>query len=147
MAHPTQSRPEPDSSLVSATAIRVLLVISSKLERLGWSIVLENQDDIQVPGQFADADEALAWLAANSGDVLLIDEALLTPKRCERLRREVVRRNCRVLLVTNHSLDDELERTRYSFASGFLLRGASAVDLLAAIRRPADDRRHRQGQF
>ncbi len=144
MAHPTQSRPEPDSSLVSAGTIRVLLVISSKLERLGWSIVLENQDDMQVLGQFADPDQALASLAANSIDVLLIDEALLAPKHCERLRRDVLRRNSRVLLVSNHPLDDELERTRYSFASGFLLRGACAADLLAAIRAPAGDRRHRQ---
>lgn len=136
MAHPTQSLPEPDSTLVSAAAVRVLLVISSKLERLGWSIVLENQDDMQVSGQFGEVDEALACLAANSIDVLLIDEALLTPKHCERLRRDVVRRKSRVLLVTNHPLDEELKRTRYSFVSGFMLKGVAAVDLLAAIRGP-----------
>ncbi|MGB6133145.1 MAG: hypothetical protein WCC14_17875 [Acidobacteriaceae bacterium] len=136
MAHPTHRLPEPDSSLVSAAPIRILLVISSKLERLGWSIVLENQDDMQVHGQFAEFDEALARLTADSIDVVLIDEVLLTPKHCEALRSAVMRHKSRVLLVTKHPLDEGLERTRYSFVSDFLLKGISAADLLAAIRGP-----------
>lgn len=91
---------------------------------------------MQVLGQFADLEEALACLAAKSIDVVLVDEELLTPKHCEVLRSAVVRRKSRVLLVTKHPLDEGLERTRYSFVYDFLLKGVSAADLLAAIRSP-----------
>lgn len=136
LAHPAQSLSEPKSPLASEAAIRVVLVISSKLERLGWSIVLENQDDMQLLGQFAVLDDALAFLAANSVDVVLIDEALLTPKYCEVLRRGAAHRRSRFLLVTKHPLDEGLERSRYSFVSDFLLKGVSAADLLSSIRGP-----------
>jgi DNA-binding NarL/FixJ family response regulator len=136
LAHPTNSFPEPDASLTSAVPIRVVLVISSKLERLGWSIVLENQDDIQVFGEYADLDAALACSAANFIDVLLIDEALVTASHCEMLRKDDASRKSRVLLVASHPLDEGLAHTRYSFVSRFLLKGVSAADLLAAIRAP-----------
>jgi hypothetical protein len=71
----------------------------------------------------------------NPADVVLIDEAILTPKRCERLRREAARLSCRFLLVTKHPVADALERSRYSFASDCLLKGLSGSDLLDAIRR------------
>jgi DNA-binding NarL/FixJ family response regulator len=118
----------------SRPPIRVLLAIPSRLERLGWSIVIRNQNDLQLVGDFGSFAGALAFLRRNPADVALIDEALLAPKHCERLREEAARLGCRILLVAKHPLNEEPDYSRYSFASACLLKGISASDLLSAIR-------------
>lgn len=122
------------ASLAAVKTVRVILVIRSKLERLGWSIVLETQTDVELLGQFGSVSEALAFLSAHPADVILIDEAALTPKHCEALRSQAVHGGPRFLLVTRHPVDETLEHSRYSFASDCLLKGVSAAELLAAIR-------------
>ena len=138
LAYSSHSVPEPDPVVASQLPIRVLLVISSRLERLGWSIVIQNQTDLELVGEFPAFDGALATLLANRADVVLIDEALLTPKRCDLLRRESARLGCRFLLVASYPIDEELGSGRYAFASDCLLKGISAPDLLAALRATPD---------
>jgi DNA-binding NarL/FixJ family response regulator len=117
--------------------ISVALVIASRLERLGWSIVLEQQKDIRLAGQFCRCREAIAWLEASSPDVVLIDEILLTPKDCETLVRFAAQNRTRFLLVAPHPVEPALAGSPYSFAFDCLLKGLSAEELLAAIRRQA----------
>jgi DNA-binding NarL/FixJ family response regulator len=134
LAHPTHNLPDPDPSPASGTPIRVLLVISSRLERLGWSIVIDGQEDMQLLGQFGSCHQALDFIAMHDADVVLVDEALLTPKHSKGLRRHADSNGTRFLLVTPHPLDEVLDHASYSFVSDCLLKGLSASDLLAAIR-------------
>ncbi len=110
------------------------MVISSRLERLGWSIVIEGQDDMRILSQFSTCGETLAWLAHHAPQVVLIDEAILTPKDCEMLSRHAVRTGTCFLLVARHPIYSAVERERLSFASQCLLKGLSSSELLAAIR-------------
>ena len=121
--------------------ISVALVIASRLERLGWSIVLEQQEDIRVVGQFCGCREAFARFEASPPDVVLIDEMLLTAKDCQTLVRYAARNRTRFLLVAAHPIEQPLAGTGYSFAFECLLKGLPAEELLAAIRRQQRGRR------
>lgn len=134
-----QKRRGPAAASVAVEPIGVILILSSKLERLGWSIVVESQADMKLLGQFATLNGALDFLEGHGADVALVDEAMLTPKRCEALRRLAAGGGPRMLLVARHPIDDAIRQSRYGFASSWLLKGISAEDLLAAIReRPAE---------
>lgn len=114
--------------------IRVVLVIPSRLERLGWGIVVESQDDMELLGQFSSLHAGLTFLASHPVDVALIDEGMLTPKHCITLQGYTAQRRSRILLIASHPADDQLADSQYSFASDRLLKGVAASSLLAAIR-------------
>lgn len=114
-----------------------MLIIASRLERLGWSIVLERQDDIHVVGQFWRCREAFEVLRASPPDVVLIDEILVTPEDCARLEIDAAETGTRFLVVTPHPVEEYLPGSHCSFASECLLKGLPADELLAAIRRQA----------
>ena len=114
--------------------IRVVLIISAKLERLGWSIVVEGQDDMELLGQFSSLGAGLAFLTSHPADVALIDEGMLTPKHCATLQEYAAQQPSRILLIARHPMDEPLRDSPYSFASACLLKGVAAASLLAAIR-------------
>jgi hypothetical protein len=118
------------------TTIRVALILASKLERLGWGIVVGGQEDMQVVGQFATAAPALAFLRGESVDVALVDETVLTPKVCDWICELLPRNGLRFLLLARHPVDP----ARYPFVSGCLLHGATASEFLTAIRGHGQDR-------
>jgi DNA-binding NarL/FixJ family response regulator len=127
------------SSLTTASAgadapIRVALVLASKLERLGWGIVVDGQADMQMVGQFASLESALPLLAQEAADVALVDEDLLTAKIGESMGAALSRGGPRFVLLARHSVDGMLARARYPFVAGCLLQGAATEDFLAAIR-------------
>jgi hypothetical protein len=114
----------------SPAPIRVALIFSSKLERLGWGIVVSSQADMQVVGQYSAPGPALPFLTANRVDVALVDESLLTPAVCASIAKILAAGGPRFLLLARHSVD----RSRYPFISGCLLNGVTAADFAAAIR-------------
>jgi DNA-binding NarL/FixJ family response regulator len=118
----------------SDAPIRVALILSSRLERLGWGIVVESQADMQVVGQFSTLKPALAFLMTDPVDVALVDEAMLTPKICESIRAVLPGTWPRFLMLARHPVDRTLARARYPFVSGCLLNGVTADDFLDAIR-------------
>lgn len=113
----------------------MVLVIASRLERLGWSIVLEQQEDVRLTGQFSRCREAFDFFATSPPAVALIDEAILTARDCATLDKYSASTATRFLLVASHPVEQPLAGSRYSFASECLLKGLPAGELLAAIRR------------
>lgn len=127
--------PAPKPAEASDANIRVVLLIASRLERLGWSIVLERQPDMRLLGQFARCREALALFDGAPPDIALVDEALLSEKNCEALSRYARGGRTRFLLIASHPVAETLAGSRYAFAAECLLRGLPAEELLTAIRR------------
>ena len=130
----SQNPDKPDSAAAALAHIRVAIVTASKLERLGWSIVVDSQPDMEAVGQFASLSAALAFLAGQTVDVALVDEAMLTAKSCEALAQHARTCGSRFLMMTRHPIDEAVVESRYAFVSRCLLKGLSAADLLAAIR-------------
>lgn len=114
--------------------VRVAIVIASKLERLGWSIVVDRQEDLAVAGQFSSFESALAFLGNNAVDVALIDEAMLAPGAWRALGRLSRRRLPKLLILARYPAENPFEESQAPVASRHLLKGLPAEDLLAAIR-------------
>jgi DNA-binding NarL/FixJ family response regulator len=130
----SQNSPLTVASGAANKPIRVALILSSKLERLGWGIVVDSQEDMQVVGQFSSLPPALAFLATEHVDVALVDEAMLTPKTCESIRAMLSGGGPRFLMLARHPVDCTMARARYPFVSRCLLNGLTGADFLEAIR-------------
>jgi DNA-binding NarL/FixJ family response regulator len=118
----------------SLESIRVAIVIAAKLERLGWSIVVDSQEDMEVVGQFSSFSPALAFIASHSVDVAVIDDMVLTPAACEALEKLTHRRLPHLLMMARHRVDTNSDPSVHSLVSRRLLKGLSAAELLVAIR-------------
>jgi DNA-binding NarL/FixJ family response regulator len=115
--------------------IRVVLVDDQRLVRTGLVMVVESEDDMRVVGQAADGIEALDLLATTPADVVLMDVRMPRMDGVEATQRLVERGDtARVLVLTTFDLDEHAFAALKAGASGFLLKDASAEDVLAAIR-------------
>ena len=115
--------------------IRVVLVDDQRLVRTGLAMVVESEDDMRVVGQAADGVEALDLLATTPADVVLMDVRMPRMDGVEATRRLIERGDAaRVLVLTTFDLDEHAFAALKAGASGFLLKDASAEDVLAAIR-------------
>lgn len=134
MTESSQTSPLTTASAGADTPIRVALILASKLERLGWGIVVDGQADMQVVGQFASLSAALPLLIQEAVDVALVDEDLLTPTACESMRASLPVGGPRFVMLARHPVDGVLARARCPFVARCLLHGVTADDFLAGIR-------------
>jgi len=119
--------------------VRVLLADDQALLRSGFRMVLEEEEGIEVVGEAADGDEAVARTLEMSPDVVLMDVRMPGSDGIEATRRIVEQRPAtRVLILTTFDLDEyAFSALRYG-ASGFLLKDVQPAELVAAIRSVAD---------
>ncbi|GAA4627946.1 MULTISPECIES: response regulator [Cellulomonas] len=115
--------------------IRVLLVDDQALLRMGFRLVLEAEDDLQVVGEAGDGRAALDQVAALAPDVVLMDVRMPGTNGIEATQRVVdAHPGTRVLILTTFDLDEYAFAALRAGASGFLLKDAHPSDLVAAIR-------------
>jgi DNA-binding NarL/FixJ family response regulator len=115
--------------------IRVVLVDDQELVRTGFAMVVDSQGDLTVVGQAANGSQALDVVATTTPDVVLMDVRMPVLDGVEATRRLLVRHpSVRVIVLTTFDLDDHAYAALKAGASGFLLKDASAEDVLAAIR-------------
>lgn len=116
-------------------SISVLLVDDQELMRMGLSMVLGAQDDIEVVGEAADGATAVAAAARLRPDVVLMDvrmpgvDGLSATERIVAADSEV-----RVLVMTTFDLDEHALGALRAGASGFLLKDTPPEDLISAVR-------------
>jgi DNA-binding NarL/FixJ family response regulator len=117
------------------SAIRVLLVDDQPLLRMGFTLVLQDEDDLVVVGEASDGAEAVAQVAALRPDVVLMDVRMPGTNGIEATRQIVASgSDARVLILTTFDLDEYAFAALREGASGFLLKDARPGDLIAAIR-------------
>lgn len=115
--------------------IRVLLVDDHSLMRMGLRSLLSVQKDIEVVGEAASGEDALAQVAAVSPDVVIMDLVLGALNGAETTKRFCRERpECRVLVLTSYGRSVDIARALSYGAKGAQLKGSSTDDLLAAIR-------------
>jgi DNA-binding NarL/FixJ family response regulator len=115
--------------------IRVLLVDDQALLRMGFRLVLDDEDDLTVVGEAGDGAEALRQVAALRPDVVLMDVRMPGVNGIEATERIVASGACtRVLILTTFDLDEYAFAALRAGASGFLLKDARPAELTAAIR-------------
>jgi DNA-binding NarL/FixJ family response regulator len=113
----------------------ILLVDDQPLLRMGFRMVLESQDDLDVVGEAGDGREALEMTARLDPDIVLMDVRMPGMDGIEATRRIVERQlRSRVIILTTFDLDEYAFAGLRAGASGFLLKDVPPVDLLSGIR-------------
>lgn len=116
--------------------IRVILVDDHAVVRAGISRILESEPDLEVVGQTGSGHEAVRLCRELNPDVMLLDFSLPDLDGLEVTRQVVAMRlKTKVLILTMHSSEEYAYRLLRTGASGFLLKGAPAEELLSALRK------------
>jgi len=114
---------------------RRVLVDDQAMVRTGFRMMLDPQRDLAVVGEAADGCEAVRKAVELTPDLVLMD--IRMPNLDGLAATEQILRRCpatKVLVLTTFDLDDYVIRALNAGASGFLLKDASAHELLAAVR-------------
>jgi DNA-binding NarL/FixJ family response regulator len=117
--------------------VRVLLADDETLVRAGFRVLLERAPDIEVVGEAADGDEAIALTRAHRPDIVLMDVRMpgtdgLTATR--RILGDSRLPGVRVVVLTTFELDEYVFAALQAGASGFLLKDLTPDDLRRAVR-------------
>lgn len=130
--------------------IRVVLVDDQEMYRLGFHMLLESQDDVELVGEADDGAAAVELLAGVEADVVLMDVRMPRMDGIEATRRIVGGSGGgrtdgpadgsgpRVLVLTTFDLDEYAFEGIRAGASGFLLKDTGLEELMAAIRHVHD---------
>jgi two-component system, NarL family, response regulator LiaR len=121
------------------TEIRVLIADDHAVVRQGLRTFLELQEDIEVVGDAADGEAALAGVERFEPDVVLMDLVMPGLGGVEAIRRlRSLRPETRVLVLTSFLDDEKLFPAVRAGAAGYLLKDVEPSELVRAIRTVAD---------
>jgi DNA-binding NarL/FixJ family response regulator len=113
----------------------IVLVDDQELLRVGFRMVLESQDDMEVLGEAGDGARAVSLVERVRPDVVLMDVRMPEMNGVEATRRIIeTGSGSRVIILTTFDLDEYAYAALRAGASGFLLKDAPPADLLSAIR-------------
>jgi DNA-binding NarL/FixJ family response regulator len=119
--------------------IRVVVVDDQELVRSGFCVILDAADGITVVGEAGNGEAAVAAVAAQHPDVVLMDIRMpgMDGLEATRLITRDSRDAPKVVMLTTFDLDDYVYEALRAGASGFLLKDSPRHDLIAAIRAAA----------
>jgi two-component system, NarL family, response regulator DevR len=121
-----------------AAVMRVFLLDDHEIVRRGLRELIESDDDMEVVGEAATAEEAMTRVPLTRPDVAVLDVRLPDGNGvevCRDLRSLMPELHC--LMLTSFADDEALYSAILAGASGYLLKEVRGIDLLAAIRRVA----------
>jgi DNA-binding NarL/FixJ family response regulator len=118
--------------------IKVMLVDDQHLLRMGFKLILEGEDDLQVVAEAGNGHEALETLSAlgeELPDVVLMDVRMPRMDGIEATERIVERfGEVKVIILTTFDLDEYAFSGLQAGASAFLLKDVEPEDLVDAVR-------------
>jgi len=117
---------------------RCLIADDQAMVREGFAAVLAAQPGMAVAGQAADGAEAVRLAGALHPDVILMDVRMPVLDGLQATRQILTgppgAARPRVLMLTTFDLDDYVYEALRAGASGFLLKDATAAELVHAVR-------------
>jgi DNA-binding NarL/FixJ family response regulator len=117
--------------------IRVAVADDQPLVRAGFGTLVDHASDLELVGEAANGEQAVALAGMAGPDVLLMDIRMPLLDGIEATRRITGDPRCeavRVIILTTFDLDEYVYGALRAGASGFLLKDCTPEDLLAAIR-------------
>lgn len=124
-------------------SIRVLLVDDHFTARLGLSVPINGEPDMQVVGEAENAAQSLKLYRKHLPDVVIMDYKL--PDRTGVEATEEIRAEfpeARILMLTVFDGEEDIYRAVIAGASGYLTKSASRNEVLRAIRTIASGKKH-----
>ncbi|WP_326794607.1 response regulator transcription factor [Streptomyces sp. NBC_01808] len=117
--------------------IRVMLADDQVLVRAGFSALLDAQQDVEVCGEAADGEQAVALVREQRPDVVLMDLRMPVLDGLEATRRitgDPDLAGVKVVMLTTFELDEYVFEAIRSGASGFLVKDTEPEELVRAVR-------------
>ena len=127
--------PDPAMTMDNVAQIRVLSVDDHPLLREGLAAIINNEEDMQLVGQAANAHEAVAEYRRHQPDVTLMDLRLPGKSGIDALvavREEFP--EARVIMLTTFEGDVEIQRALEAGARGYILKSMPPKELVEVIR-------------
>ena len=121
------------------TPTTIMLVDDQELLRMGFRMVLDSQDDLEVVAEAGDGREAVSLAARHTPDIVLMDIRMPDVDGVAATREIIASGSAsRIIILTTFDLDEYAYAALRAGASGFLLKDAPPADLLSAIRAVAN---------
>jgi DNA-binding NarL/FixJ family response regulator len=117
--------------------IRVVLADDQSLVRAGFRVLLETAGDIEVVGEAATGDQAVAQARSTKPDLILMDirmPILDGIEATQQILADPALSQVRVLVLTTYETDEYVFEALRAGASGFLLKDTAPAELLQGIR-------------
>ncbi len=121
--------------------ISVIIIDDHPIVLQGFSHILQGEDQISLLASFTSAEEGLAFLQAQETDVVLLDINMPDMNgidACQRISKE--HPSCKVIAISNNNENSIIQRMLQSGASGYVLKNASADELVQCIKEAAAGR-------
>lgn len=116
--------------------IRVAIADDQQLIRAGFRSLLESEPDMQVVGEAATGQEAVALVIAERPDVVLMDIRMPDGDGLWATEQLVARpelAGTHIVIVTTFELDEYVGRAIRAGASGFLVKDTEPAELIRAV--------------
>jgi DNA-binding NarL/FixJ family response regulator len=117
-------------------SLTVLIVDDQELVRAGFRMILDAEDDIEVAGEAANGQEAVAEAQRLQPDVVLMDVRMPILDGIEATRRLLATggMDSKVVMLTTFDMDEYVYDALRAGASGFLLKDVPPEQLVSGIR-------------
>jgi DNA-binding NarL/FixJ family response regulator len=118
--------------------IRVLVADDHKIVRDGLKRILAGHGDLQVTGEAANGDEALALVKANDYDVAMLDMSMPGLAGLDLIKRlKLEKPALKILVLSMHGEAQYAARALKAGAAGYLNKDSAGEQLVGALRKIA----------
>lgn len=118
--------------------IRILIADDHEIVRDGLKRILAASTDLQVAGEAADGDRALALVRASDYDVAVLDLSMPGLSGLDLIKRlKFEKPALRILVLSMHGEQQYAARALKAGASGYLNKDSASEQLLVALRKIA----------
>lgn len=115
--------------------IKVLIIESETLARVGIRTILSAQGDLEIVGEAETSDQGYELFRRTSPDVTLMSLRLFEACAVDEIERFLdYAPKAKIIVLASHAGDSEISRSLQNGAFGYVLKDVSESDLLKAIR-------------